>query len=106
VAAHGSPTCTTEVVGMDEDIALRQLAAELEREDPRLAARLTGSEDGGSHDDPWWVLLLAGAPLLMVLFLVNAAAFGAVIFLLALATPLIVGWLLGPPDGSVTHGPS
>lgn len=91
---------------MDEDLVLRQVAAELEREDPRLAARLTGPVDGGSRDDPWWVLLLAGAPLLMILFLLSQVAFGAAIFLLALATPLIVGWLLGPPDGNAAPGPS
>jgi Protein of unknown function (DUF3040) len=91
---------------MDDDPALRQLAAELERDDPRLAARLTGAEDGGSRENPWWVLLLLGAPLLMGLFLVSEAAFGAAILVLALAAPLIVGWLVTPPDGSATPGPS
>jgi hypothetical protein len=52
------------------------------------------------------VLLLAGAPLLMILFLLSGAAFGAAIFLLALATPLIVGWMLGPPGGNAAPGPS
>jgi hypothetical protein len=91
---------------MDENRALRQLAAELERDDPRLAAQLTGDADTGSRDAPWWLLLLAGAPLLMSLFLLSEAAFGAAILVLALAAPLIVGWLVAPTDGSATPGPS
>jgi len=91
---------------MGEDRALRELAAELERDDPRLAARLTGAADAGSSDARWWALMLAGAPLLMGLFLVSEAAFGGAILVLALAAPLIVGWLVGPPGGSATPGPS
>jgi len=91
---------------MDDDRALRQLAAELEREDPRLAARLTGPADDAHRDEPWWILLLAGAPLLMMLFLLNETAFGAAILVLALGAPLVVGWLLGPPDGRAGPGRS
>jgi hypothetical protein len=105
-AVSGYPTGTTEVVGMDENRALRELAAELERDDPGLAARLTDAADTGSGSAPWWVLLLAGAPLLMSLFLLSEAAFGAAVLVLALAAPLIVGWLVGPPGGSAPPGPS
>ena len=89
---------------MDEDPVLRELAADLERDDPRLAARLTGSVEGTHRHRPWWLLLLLGPPLLMGLFLLEEAAFGTAIMLLVLATPLIVCWLLPPPTGRTTPG--
>jgi hypothetical protein len=96
---------------MDEDLVLRELSAELERDDPQLAARLTGPIGGPiggrRRRRPWWLLLLLlGAPLLMGLFLLDPAAFGTASMLLVLATPLIVCWLLPPPTGGPSPGPS
>jgi hypothetical protein len=90
---------------MDDDPVLRELAADLERDDPRLAALLAGSVDDHGRHRPWWLLIFLVPPLLMGLFLVDEAVFGTALMLLVLATPLIVCWLLTPPTGRPTPGP-
>ena len=83
---------------MDDDSVLRELAADLEREDPRLAELLAGSVDDPGR--PWWLLLFLGLPLLMGLFLLSEVLFGTVAIALVVAAPLIVCWLLPPPTGA------
>jgi hypothetical protein len=90
---------------MDDDPVLRELAAELERDDPHLAGLLAGAVHQPRRHPPWWLLLCLGPPGLMGLFLLEEAAFGTVIILLVLASPLIVCWLLTPPTSRPTPGP-
>ena len=89
---------------MDDDPVLRELGADLERDDPRLAALLSGAGEDTGHRHRWLLLLLT-PPALMALFLVNQAVFGAATLLLILAAPVIVCWLLPPPSGTPTPGP-
>lgn len=90
---------------MDDDRVLRELGADLERDDPRLAALLSGASPGSRWSRYWWLLLVLGWPLLTGLFLVDEAAFGTAVMLLVLAAPLVVCWLLSPPTGRPTPGP-
>jgi hypothetical protein len=85
---------------MDDELALRRIEADLERDDPRLARRLSGPPPGPRLR--WFVTaLLLIPPLLALVFVVAEAAFGAVLMVLVAATPLIVLWFLPPPgDGS------
>jgi hypothetical protein len=90
---------------MDDDPVLRELAADLEREDPRLADLLAGAVDEPQRLPRWLLLLSLGPPLLMGLFVLNEVAFGTATILLVITSPLIVCWLLTPPTGRPTPGP-
>jgi len=84
---------------MDDDPVLRSLGADLERNDPALAALLSG-ERAHHHSRAWLWLLV---PLLMpALLLPVRVTFGVLALLLILSSPVLVAWLLAqgptPPD--------
>ncbi len=84
---------------MDDDVVLQSLGADLERDDPRLAALLTGegTPRPNSHMLIWVLLVLP--PIGGLLLLPVTTAVGIVVMLLVVAAPL-VGLLLEPgPDG-------
>jgi hypothetical protein len=86
---------------MDDDPVLRSLGEEIARDDPRLAALLSGT-DAPHHR--WGiraavVLLLLAPVLVTVAFLVPpTVALGATALLLALGSPLAVCWLCTVAD--------
>jgi hypothetical protein len=92
-------------LGDDTDPVLRSLSADLERDDPRLAALLSGEGPlrPRRHHRAWLLVL----PLLGALFLLPVTtAVGVVVVVLAVASPL-VGCLIatGPGGGAVPrHG--
>jgi hypothetical protein len=82
---------------MDDDQALRLLEADLERDDPRLAALLTGSAVPRRFRRAWLLLLV---PVLSAVALLPlTAAIGVVSLALVVASPLIVCWACAPSDG-------
>jgi len=84
---------------MDDDPVLRSLGADLERDDPALAALLTGDRPPG-HRAAW--LLLAFPLLIPALWLPAHVVLGALALLLILSTPVLVVWFCtadpAPPD--------
>ena len=87
---------------MDDDVVLQALGADLERDDPRLAALLSGEDAPrlrSRHRSAW--LLLAVPVLGGLLLLPVTTAVGIVVMLLVVAAPL-VGLLCEPgPDGGI-----
>lgn len=82
---------------MDDDPVLRTLAADLEHDDPRLAAFLTDGKRPHRHHRVVWLLLsLAGAAL--ALLLPPTVMIGVVAMLLVVASPLAVCWLCSVSD--------
>ncbi len=85
---------------MDDDPVLRSLGAQLEHDDPRLAALLSGTGPVHRHTRAWWLL----PPLLVALVVAGTVRFGpqvlgAASMLLAMAAPLAVGlWFLHDGD--------
>ena len=77
---------------MDDDPVLRSLAADLEREDPRLAALLDGRSSGRHHRAVW--VLLAVSVLALPLFLPLGQVLGVLGLLLVVGSPLAVCWLI------------
>ena len=89
---------------MDDDPVLRALGADLERDDPALAALLSGT--AGRRRKPVVWLLPALAIVVTGLLLAPAVTFGVLSMLLVLASPLIAClWCADPGDGPVT-GPT
>ena len=87
---------------MDDDPVLRSLGAELERDDPGLAAFLSGQEPTPHRHSAAWMLL--ALPLLLPALLLPARvtlAFIAV--LLILASPGIACWLCESADDPTTR---
>jgi hypothetical protein len=88
---------------MDDDPVLRTLAADLERDDPGLAAFLDGRTRRGRtrrphrHGAAW--LLLALPLLLPALLLPARQTIALVAMLLILASPGLVLWLCADLDG-------
>jgi hypothetical protein len=89
---------------MDDDRVLRSLGADLERDDPALAALLSGNP-AHHHSRAWsllLVLLLIPALLLPALLLPARITVGVLALLLILSSPVLVAWLLAesprPPD--------
>jgi len=83
---------------MDDDVVLRSLGADLERDDPRLAALLSGEGRPRLHRSHAWAWLLL--PLLGVLLLLPlTAAVGVVVILLAVAGPLVGCYAAFGSDG-------
>jgi hypothetical protein len=75
---------------MDDDQVLRSLSADLERDDPALAAFLSGRR--GHHHSALWVLL--AVPLLLPALLLPArVVLGLAAMLLILGSPAFVCWL-------------
>ena len=86
---------------MDDDPVLRSLAADFERDDPALAALLSGQAP--HHHSPAWLLLLL--PLLVpALLLPGRVTFGLLALLLILSSPLLVAWLCVAGDDRATPG--
>ena len=83
---------------MDHDPVLRTLAADLERDDPRLAAFLSGRRPGPPpahhHSLAGWVLAGALASMLaLAVTLPVTVAVGVLAMLVVIASPLAVCWL-------------
>jgi hypothetical protein len=86
---------------MDDDPVLRSLGADLEREDPALAALLCGGPARG-HSRAWLVtavvVLLIPALLIPALLLPGRVTLGLLAVLLIVSSPVLVAWLCaGPP---------
>lgn len=79
----------------DPDGALRRLAEELARDDPRLAALLDDTRPvRHRHTTRRLALLLACTVVLTTALLVPpTVALGATAMVLAIAAPLLVGWI-------------
>jgi len=88
---------------MDDDVVLRSLGADLERDDPRLAALLSGKGRPRlhrSHAWAWLLLPLLGGLLLLPL----TVAVGILVILLAVAGPLVGCWAaLGSGEPGLPH---
>ena len=81
---------------MDDDQVLRALGADLERDDPALAALLNGHRS--RHHSPAWLLLLL--PLLVpALLLPGHVTVGLLALLLILSSPLLVAWMCVATEG-------
>ena len=86
---------------MDDDPVLRELGAELERDDPALAALLSGSEaPHHRHRVAWTLLALTVVGFCLVL--APAATFGVLSMLLVLASPLLACWWCAFPRDDPT----
>jgi hypothetical protein len=84
---------------MDDDPVLRSLSAEFERDDPALAALLSG-QPAHRFRTAWLLLLL---PLLIpALLLPGRVTLGLLAMLLILASPLMVCWLCVATEGRAT----
>jgi hypothetical protein len=84
---------------MDDDPVLRSIGAELERDDPALAALLCGPT-AHRHSHAWLLLVL---PLLVpALLLPGRVTLALCAVLLIVSSPLLVAWLClgsgGHPD--------
>lgn len=81
---------------MDDDPVLRSLGADLERDDPALAALLAGN--GPSRHHAVWLIL--ALPLLVPALLLPAhVVLGLLALLLVVCSPLLVVWLIaGGPE--------
>ena len=75
---------------MDDDPVLQQLGAEVERDDPALAALLSGRTPRRRHVLVW--VLLALVATVVAVLLAPAVAFGVLAMLLVLASPLLACW--------------
>jgi hypothetical protein len=76
---------------MDDDPVLRALGADLERDDPALAALLSGA---APHREPvlGWLVAPAIVVVVLGLLLAPAVTFGVLAMLLVLASPLVACW--------------
>jgi hypothetical protein len=85
---------------MDDELVLRSLGEDLARDDPRLAALLSGPDAPHRHRWAWFLLLLVLTPALVTVALLvpPTVAVGAAAMLLAVASPLAVCWLCAAAD--------
>ena len=86
---------------MDDDAVLRSLTADLERDDPELAALLSG-HSARRHRPVWLLLtasLLLAALLVAALLLPGRVTLGLLATLLVLASPFLVCWLCADTGG-------
>jgi hypothetical protein len=87
---------------MDDDPVLRSLGADLERDDPALAALLSGRSPAPHGRSLTW--LLWALPLLLPALLLSArVTLGVVAMALILGSPGFVCWLCTTTDGPATH---
>jgi hypothetical protein len=89
---------------MDDDPVLRDLGAELERDDPALAALLSGpGTPHHGHALAWTILAMVVVGI--ALLLAPTVTFGVVAMLLVLASPLLACWWCAyPNDGPAPRG--
>lgn len=88
---------------MDDDPVLQELGADLERDDPALAALLCGAAPPSHHPRIRLVvvvvLLLVPALLFPALLLPARITLGLLAVLLILSSPVLVAWLcMGNPE--------
>jgi hypothetical protein len=77
---------------MDDDPVLRSLSADLERDDPHLAAYLSGRARSPRRHSPAWFLL--AVPLFIAALLVSVpVTVGVTVILLVVASPFVACWL-------------
>jgi hypothetical protein len=92
---------------MDDDPVLQELGAELERDDPALAALLSGpagAHPRHRHGLAW--TLLAMTVVGVALLLAPAVTFGVLAMLLVLASPLLACWWCAIPEDGATPSAS
>jgi hypothetical protein len=87
---------------MDDDLVLRSLGDDLERDDPRLAALLDGRRRPRGHAGAW--LLLAAALGALPLFLPLGTVLGLLAILVIVGSPLAVCWLISATEGPLPGG--
>ena len=87
---------------MDDDPVLRELGAELERDDPELAALLSGEV---THRNRHWMTwaLLALTVVGVAVVLAPSVTLGVLAMLLVLASPLVACWWCAIPDDGPAH---
>jgi hypothetical protein len=86
---------------MDDDPVLRSLGAQLERDDPDLAALLSGGTERTHRGHPWWLLFLAVPLVFGAALWLGPAVLGVTALVLGLAAPLVVAfWCMGRDDPS------
>jgi hypothetical protein len=73
----------------DDDSVLRSLGDDLERDDPALAALLSGADDGRHHRHPARWLLLCAAFALLAAMLPVTVTVGLTALALVLAAPVV-----------------
>jgi Protein of unknown function (DUF3040) len=84
---------------MDDDPVLRELGAELERDDPELAALLSGSGSVPRRHRHWMAWTLLALTIVCVgVVLAPAVTLGVLAMLLVLASPLVACWWCALPD--------
>lgn len=88
---------------MDDEPVLRDLAADLERDDPALAAALSGPlRAPHPHRLRWFLVVLTALP--AVLLLPPSLVFGVCAVLLIAASPIVAcWWCVFPDDGPAPH---
>ena len=93
---------------MDDDPVLRSLSADLERDDPALAALLSGRtppvEQHPTHRHSAAWLLLALPLLVLLLLLPLRMTLGLLAMSLILSSPAIACWLCAATEGPATRG--
>ena len=82
---------------MDDDPVLRELGAELERDDPELAALLSGHVTHRNRHWKAWILLVLTVVGVGVV-LAPSVTLGVLAMLLVLASPLVACWWCAMPD--------
>jgi hypothetical protein len=89
---------------MDDDPVLRSLGEDLERDDPALAALLSGRRTPRHRWSLAWLLLLL--PLLVAALLMSVrVTLGVMTMLLVLASPAVVCWMCAAVDGPTSRYP-
>jgi hypothetical protein len=96
--SSGPSAATPKGCAMDDDPVLRSLGADLERDDPGLAALLSGRTPKAHRHSLAWMLL--ALPLLLPALLLPArVTLGLLAVLLILASPGIACWLCATAEG-------
>ena len=90
---------------MDDDTVLRALSADLERDDPALAALLSDppAKQGHHHATPWILLVVAVVAVGIITY--PTVTLGVLAMLLVLASPLVACWWCALPGDGPTARP-